>query len=346
MRIALTCDPELPVPPQFYGGIERVVDMLARRLVARGHELTLFAHPSSQCPVPKRAWPGASSLSRFDTLRNAGELARAIAGQRFDIIHSFSRLAYLAPLLPRTIPKLMTYQREISPRTTGLAQRLSRGTLQFSAISEHMLRHVRHIGTWHIVPNGVPSETYSFRRQVPDDAPLVFLGRVEEIKGPHLAIAAARLAGRRLVIAGNLVGEHRAWFETHVAPHLRDGDIDYVGPVDDRQKDELLGGAAALLMPILWEEPFGIVMAEAMACGTPVIGFGRGAVPEVVEHGRTGYVVDTVEAMAAAIAKLDMIERAACRQRVETLYSEDAVTDRYLEIYEAMIAGRASGAPA
>ncbi|QEN85703.1 glycosyltransferase family 4 protein [Labrys sp. KNU-23] len=346
MRIALTCDPELPVPPEFYGGIERVVDMLARRLVARGHDLTLFAHPSSQCPVPKRAWPGASSLSRFDTFRNAGELARAIAGRRFDIIHSFSRLAYLAPLLPSAIPKLMTYQREISPRTTGLAQRLSRGTLQFSAISEHMVRHVRHIGAWHIVPNGVPSETYTFREQIPDDAPLVFLGRVEEIKGPHLAIAAARLAGRRLVIAGNLAAEHRAWFEAHIAPHLHDGDIDYVGPVDDRQKNQLLGGAAALLMPILWEEPFGIVMAEAMACGSPVIGFGRGAVPEVVEHGRTGYVVDTVEEMAAAIARLESIERAACRQRVETLYSEDAVTDRYLQIYEAMIARRGSRAAA
>ncbi|WP_454818335.1 glycosyltransferase [Labrys neptuniae] len=346
MRIALTCDPELPVPPQFYGGIERVVDVLARRLVARGHDLTLFAHPASQCPVPKRAWPGASSLSRFDTLRNAGELARAIAGQRFDIIHSFSRLAYLAPLLPSAIPKLMTYQREISPRTTGLAQRLSRGTLQFSAISEHMVRHVRHVGIWHIVPNGVPSKTYTFREQVPDDAPLVFLGRVEEIKGPHVAIAAARLAGRRLIIAGNLAGEHQAWFEAHVAPHLRDGDVDYVGPVDDRQKDELLGSAAALLMPILWEEPFGIVMAEAMACGTPVIGFGRGAVPEVVEDGHTGYVVDTVEEMAAAVARLERIERAACRQRVEMLYSEDAVTDRYLQIYEAMIAGRRSRAAA
>lgn len=336
MKIALTCDPELPVPPQFYGGIERVVDMLARCLAVRGHEPTLFAHPSSQCPVARRPWPGASSRSRLDTFKNARELAKAIAGQHFDIVHSFSRLAYLSPILPRSIPKLMTYQREISPHTTRLAQRLSGGTLQFSAISEHMTRHVDHIGTWHIVPNGVPGDTYAFQAHVPDNAPLVFLGRIEAIKGPHLAIQAARMAGRRLIIAGNLADEHRAWFEAHVAPQLHGGDIDYVGPVDDRQKNALLGAAAALLMPILWEEPFGIVMAEAMACGTPVIGFRRGSVPEVVDDARTGYVVDTIEEMAAAIGRLGLLRRADCRQRMELYYSENAVTDRYLQIYRAM----------
>jgi glycosyltransferase involved in cell wall biosynthesis len=343
LHIALTVDPELPVPPVYYGGIERIVDMLARGLAARGHRVTLFAHPDSTCPVDRISWSGSSSHAPFDTLRNAATLARHAATHRFDIVHSFGRLAYLAPLLPLPIPKLMTYQRNISPRTTGLAQRLSRGTLEFSAISRNMMERSPLTGRWHLVPNGVPLAAYAFCASVPPDAPLIFLGRIEEIKGPHLAIKAARLAGRRLILAGNVSPEHRSWFETRIVPHL-DGDrVRYLGPVDDNQKCMLLGTAAALLMPVLWEEPFGIVMAEAMACGTPVVGFGRGAVREVVADGETGFVVDRIEQMAAAVGRLGALSRAACRARVEQLYSDRAVTERYLRLYTEVIA-RVQGA--
>jgi glycosyltransferase involved in cell wall biosynthesis len=321
------------VPPTHYGGIERIVDMLARGLSERGHAVTLFAHPDSACPVSKVAWSGRSSRAPLDTLRNTVTLARHVATGGADIVHSFARVAYLGPLLPFAIPKLMSYQRAISPRTTGLAHRLARGTLEFSAISHSMVRRADPAGRWHVVPNGVSLATYLFRATVPPDAPLMFLGRVEAIKGPHLAIEAALLAGRRLVVAGNIPDEHREWFEATIAPHV-DGDrVRYQGPVDDAQKCALLGGAAALLMPVAWEEPFGIVMAEAMACGTPVIGFNRGAVPEVIAEGATGYVVDTVAEMAAAVAGLPAISRAACRARVERLYSDTALIERYLQLY-------------
>jgi glycosyltransferase involved in cell wall biosynthesis len=338
LRIALTADPELPVPPLHYGGIERIVNMLARGLAERGHEVTLFAHPDSTCPVHKVAWCGGSSRMLFDTARNAATLAWHVARERYHIVHSFARLAYLAPILPLRIPKLMSYQRAISPRTTALAHRLARGTLEFTAISRRMMQLSLPPGRWHLLPNGVPLDTYAFRPAVPPDAPLVFLGRIEAIKGPHLAIEAARQAGGMLVLAGNVPPEHRPWFEAHIAPHL-DGDrVRYVGLVDDAEKSELLGGACALLMPVLWEEPFGIVMAEAMACGTPVIGFRRGAVPEVVADGETGYIVDTVEEMAAAVARLPVLSRAACRARVESLYSDQAVTEDYLKIYAELTA--------
>lgn len=340
LRVALTVDPELPVPPALYGGIERIVDMLARSLVARGHEVKLFANAQSTCPVPLVPWPGQTSSRSVDTVRNALTLARAMATERFDIVHSFSRIAYLAPLLPLPIPKLMSYQREISPRTTSAAIRLSRGTLEFTAISRQMIEAKPLSGRWHLVPNGVPLANCAFRETVPEDAPLVFLGRVEEIKGPHLAIEVAQRTGRKLVIAGNVPQEHRAWFEKHIAPHIDGEAIRYVGPVDDARKNALLGSAAALLMPILWEEPFGIVMAEAMACGTPVLGLRRGAVPEVVEHGVTGLVVDSVAELIEAVGRIRELSRPACRQRVDRLYSEAAITNAYLAVYTQMVAGR------
>lgn len=340
MRVALTADPEIPVPPRLYGGIERIVDMIARELAARGHDVTLFAHAESASVGRLIPWPGRSSVSRTDTVRNAATLARAVAKERFDIVHSFSRIAYLTPILPLSLPKVMSYQREISSRSVRLGHALSRGTLSFTAISEWMMRPVANIGRWRMIPNGVPLPRYAFRPEVAPDAPLVFLGRVEEIKGPHLAIEIARRSGRQLVIAGNIPEEKRAWVEENVLAHV-DGDrVRFLGPVDDAQKNGLLGGAAAFLMPILWEEPFGIVMAEAMACGTPVLGLRRGAVPEVVDDGVTGFVADDIDGLVAAIGRLHEIERADCRARVVEIYSEVAIVRAYEALYvEAISTG-------
>lgn len=343
MNIALTADPELPVPPRLYGGIERVVDVLARGLVARGHSVTLFAHRDSNSAGRLVSWPGLTSPSKADTARNAAALARHVAGRGYDIVHSFSRIATLTPILPLAVPKLMTYQRPVTRRTVRLGHALSRGTLAFSAISDWMMADVKDIGRWFMVPNGVP-DIYDFVPEVADDAPLVFLGRVEEIKGPHLAIEIAQRAGRRLVIAGNVPKGGEAWFQQLIAPHV-DGDrVTYIGPVDDAQKNALLGEAAAFLMPILWDEPFGIVMAEALACGTPVLGLRRGAVPEVVEDGVSGYVRDTADELVTAVAQIGALDRAACRARVTAHYSAQAVVEGYLAVYAALVArGRRKG---
>lgn len=337
MRIAITADPEIPVPPVEYGGIERIVDMLVRGLIARGHEVTLFAHPDSASAGAFVPWQGLQSRSRIDTLRNATTLARKIFAGRFDLLHSFSRIAYLTPILPLPMPKLMSYQREINRRSVSIGHALARGTLWFTAISHAMMHNVADIGTWRMVFNGVPLARYQFRSQADPAAPLVFLGRIEEIKGPHIAIEVAQRAGIPLIIAGNIPAEHRDWYESRIAPNIDGVNIDYIGPVNDDQKNELLGRARALLMPILWEEPFGIVMAEAMACGTPVIGFSRGSVPEVVEQGVTGFVVNNIDNMIAAIGRLGEINRTACRDRVERIFSDTAVVDGYLEVYTEMI---------
>jgi glycosyltransferase involved in cell wall biosynthesis len=344
MRIAITADPELPVPPRLYGGIERIVDLLAIGLVNRGHEVTLFANPDSSTAGRLVPWPGVSSESQVDTFRNAAMLAREVTRSRFDIVHSFSRVAYLSALLPFSIPKVMTYQRAVSARSIRWGHALSRGTLSFTAISKWMTHHVEDIGRWDLVPNGVPLDVYGFSPRVPHDAPLVFLGRMEEIKGPHLAIEVAKRCGRRLILAGNIPADKQEWVDEHVLRHV-DGDaITYVGPVDDTQKSALLRQAAAFLMPILWDEPFGIVMIEAMACGVPVVGLNRGAVPEIVLDGITGYVCNDINELVAAVTNLDRLDRAACRARVERFYSEDAVVEGYLRVYEARVLGRSGKA--
>lgn len=333
MNIAITADPELPVPPVLYGGIERVVDMLVRGLSARGHRVTLFAHRESTSPCRLIPWTGLSSGSRTDTLRNMRTLAGAVISGRFDLVHSFSRIAYMMPILPMRVPKLMTYQREISARSVRLGHTLSFGSLQFTAISRQMMRDVEALARWHLVYNGVPLDTYDYSETVAEDAPLVFLGRIEPIKGTHLAVEIAKRSNRKLIIAGNISPGYERYFADQIEPAI-DGDrVTYVGPVNDQQKNALLGSAAAMLMPILWEEPFGIVMAEALACGTPVLGLARGAVPEVVENCVTGFVAERVDDLVSAVSGLAGISRQACRARAERLFSDLAVVDAYEALY-------------
>lgn len=337
MKIAITADPELPVPPRLYGGIERIVDLLVRGLVSRGHDVTLFAHPESSSAGRLVPWLGRISGSVADAAKNTLLLTRHIVGGRYDIVHSFSRVAYLMPILPLSVPKLMTYQRPISSRSVRLGHALSRGSMDFCAISHRMIEgDAGRIGRWHVVYNGVDMDTYKFVSAVPPDAPLVFLGRIEPIKGPHLAIELAKRAGASLVIAGNIPDEHSAFFDREIAPNIDAERVRYIGPVDDLQKNALLGSARALLMPILWEEPFGIVMAEALACGTPVLGFDRGAVPEVVDDGVAGFVRGELAGLVAAVGRLTEIDRRACRARAERLFSGDALVGGYTALYQQM----------
>jgi glycosyltransferase involved in cell wall biosynthesis len=170
----------------------------------------------------------------------------------------------------------------------------------------------------------------------------VFLGRLDRCKGAHTAIAVARRLQRRLIIAGNIstLPHEREYYEREIAPHV-DGDlVTYIGEVDDDAKSELLRKAAALLMPVEWEEPFGIVIVEALMSGTPVIAFRRGGIPEILIDGRTGLLCDTVDEMVACVERLPSIERAACRADAERRFSNDAVVSAYEGLYEEMIGAR------
>lgn len=337
IRILLTADPDLPVPPSLYGGVERVVALLAGGLAARGHDVVLCAHRDSRPSCSLVPYAASSRSSAATTLRNAATVRRAYARLRPSVVHSFSRLAYLAPLLPLKVPKIMSYQRRVTPSRIKWATALSRGTLHGVACSASMLEGVRHLTAWHVIANAVDLDAYRPTERVPADAPLAFVGRIEHIKGTHLAIEAARRSGRRLVIGGNVAPEHREYFDREVGPFV-DGDrVTYIGEIDDARKSALLSAAAAFLMPIQWEEPFGIVMAEALAAGTPVIGLRRGAVPEVVEDGDTGFICDTIDDMVRAIGRVDEISRRRCRLSAERRFSESALVTAYEHLYRRVL---------
>lgn len=342
MRVALTVDPNIPVPPAGYGGIERIADFLARGLVARGHEVTLLAHPDSHTSgrlVPYGVPPHVGVVPRIRELAQAGGyLFRHRA--EFDVVHSFGRLAALVPILPdRGLPKLQTYQRDSVPwGSVATAVRLAGPSVRFTGCSTSVYRD-RPAGPlggqWQTVFNGADLRKYVATPIVDADAPLVFLGRLAAFKGPQHAIAIARAAGRRLILAGPREPNDHGFFERAIAPHL--GAVQWVGEVDDADKNQLLGLAAALLMPIEWEEPFGIVMAEALACGTPVIGFARGSVPEVVRDGVNGFVVKDVAGAVAAVGRLRAIDRRAVRADCEARFSDRAIVDAYLAVYREML---------
>lgn len=336
MKIAITADPELPVPPVLYGGIERVIFMLITELVKSGHNVTLFAHKDSN--VPCRLIPYKSTSNNLGgTIINCFTINKVLFSQKFDIIHSFGRLAYLLPQLPLKIPKLMSYQREPTLNQIKKAVKIAaKNTLAFTGCSNYITDKIKCFAEAYTVYNGVDTLKYNASTTVPDDAPLVFLGRIEPIKGAHIAIEIALKTNKKLVIAGNIPTNHENYFNDKIKPFINKN-ITYIGAVNDQQKNELLSNSLALLMPICWDEPFGIVMIEAMACGTPVVGFNKGAVAEVVENGITGYCTNDFNILVEKINQVHLLNRKRIREITEIRFSSKVIVDEYLKIYHHLL---------
>jgi glycosyltransferase involved in cell wall biosynthesis len=264
--------------------------------------------------------------------------------RELDVVLSWGRLAALLPILPlRRLPKIQRYCRDLVPwRSIAISAFLAGKSILFAGASESIYRgrprRGKYGGHWRTVYDGVEIAKYEFIPSVCSNAPLLFIGRLESIKGVHNAIAIARAARRRLIIAGNKVEspDGNSYFERQIAPHLDGEEIVWVGPVNDARKNSLLGSAAALLMPIEWEEPFGIVMAEAFACGTPVIAFPRGSVPEIVLNRLNGYICRTVNEAATAVGHLDRIDRKAVRSDCEARFSDTVLVDAYERLCQEM----------
>ena len=344
LRILLIMDPFIAVPPQHYGGIERVIADLANGLHRRGHQVTLWAAPGSNTQGKVVPFGQESEWTRWSNIRNTVNLSSRLWKSRgkFDLIHNFGRLAYLTSILRWDLPKIQTYMRPVDAKNMQLARRLGERRLHYTAVSAA----IRDTGApgggeWSVIYNCAPVEQFSFRDDVnPATAPLVFLGRLERCKGAHTAVAIAKQLGRRLIVAGNIssLPNEREYFHEAIEPYL-DGELtSYIGPVDNVAKNRLLGSAAALLLPIEWEEPFPVVLPEALLCGTPVIAFRRGGVPEGIDHGRTGFLCDSKEEMVAAVQQLSGIDRGACRAEGIRRFSDDVILAEYERLYYQLLA--------
>ena len=353
LRIALLAPPWIPIPPPGYGGIELVVAELAGGLVRRGHDVALLAAPgsrSSASVMPLLEHDHSDQIG--ETLFDVDHVGRALGvidaaagrGRPFDIVHDHSGFTLVAIGDRVDVPVLHTVHGPFTPET-GAFYRQHADKVWLSGLSEAQLAAgppgLQCVG---VIPNPIDVRAWPLERRKDDY--LLWMGRMTEGKGAHRAIAAAGAAGRRLIIAGPVQTGQREFFEREIEPHIESGRVSYVDEVGGQRKRELFAHAAALLMPIRWPEPFGMVMIEAMACGTPVIAFPEGSAPEVVVHGRSGFLVDDEAEMAAAVDRLDELDPADCRATVAERYDVDVVTSAYEIAYRQVIDAQARRRPA
>jgi glycosyltransferase involved in cell wall biosynthesis len=338
MKILLIMDPLITVPPIHYGGIERVVADLANGLIKTGHDVTLWAAPGSKTDGKLVSFGKVGEWTRWSNLRNTLELTRRFLLQhRFDVIHNFGRLAYLLPIVRSRTPKFQTYMRTVNPANIAKMERFGSRNLTYTAVSDFIANTGRPGGgKWEVIYNCAPVEKYAFNPNVDaEQSHLAFLGRLDRCKGCHSAIAAAKATGRTLHIAGTIsdIPHEKEYFEREIAPHIDGKQIVFLGPVNDQQKNELLGKAAGFLLPIEWDEPFPVVLPESLLCGTPIICFRNGGVTEGITEGKTGFICDNVAQMSDAIGKLSRLSREDCRREAVSRFSDEVIVDQYLSLY-------------
>jgi glycosyltransferase involved in cell wall biosynthesis len=338
VKVGILASPWLPVPPPAYGGTESVLDVLARGLTAVGHDVVLFSTADSLCPVPRR-WAGPAVAP--ESIGNVvAELRQVLAGYEAlrdcDVVHDHTlcgpvlaaRAGIRAPAVVTTAHgpmngELAPLYRALSDRVPVIAishAQAAQAPLPVAAVIHHGVELDRY-------PMGDGSGGY-----------LAFLGRMCPEKGPHRAIEVARRAGLPLRIAAKMRESlERAFFDAAVAPRLG-GDIEYVGELGWDDKVALLRDAIALVNPIAWPGPFGLVMVEALACGTPVLALAFGAAPEIVLDGRTGLLADDVEHLAGRAGELAMLDRRLCRSSVEAHFSAESMIREHVRFYERVLA--------
>ncbi len=347
MRIGLISTPWLPVPPLAYGGSEAIVDRLARGLTKAGHDVLLAAPGDSTCPVRLIAPIPAAATDRMgESLVELPFLVRAYAAMSgVDLIHDHTLAGPLYRCRPPDIPVVTTNHGRFADGIIDIYQAVSRD-VQVVAISELQASSAPGVRIARVIHHGLDVD------EVPigdgDGGYALFLGRMSPDKGPVEAIKAARRAGVPLLLAGKIRERlERRYFAERVEP-LLGPDARYVGEVDVRERYRLLGAARALLNPIQWNEPFGLVMIEALACGTPVVATARGSAPELIEDGITGLLRDDEAGLASALHECAQLDRKDCRRVAEARFSTGRMVAEHVELYHDVLRGArsVSGAPA
>lgn len=341
MKILIVMDPGIPIPVKGYGGHERLVEMFAKEYLNLGHEVHLLITDGSYVPgcvvhgFGKEGFPPPKK-DRNKTLFTAWKFLWKHRND-FDLIHNFGRLFYLLPVLNRTVKKIMTYGRIINSRNIKYINKLPIKNIIFTASSDWCVSTGNVAGKWETVFNAIDFSKYELKTDVKSQAPLIFLSRIEKLKGAHEAIQVAKATNNKLIIAGNIspLKEEQEYFKNEVEPFIDGEQIVFVGTLDDAGKNNYLGKAKAMLFPARTEEAFGMVMVEAMACGTPVIAYDHSAMPEVVKDGVTGFIVDNENEMILALNKIPSINRAEVRIVSEKLFDVKIVAKKYLELFDA-----------
>lgn len=340
LRIGVLAPPWLPVPPTAYGGTELVLDVLCRGLERRGHEVTLFTTADSTCPVTRKWLFEASDPERMGS--SVLELRHAAAAydvfDDVDIVHDHT-LAGL--FLGQLHPGLSVVTTNHGPFDADLSDLYGRTASRVPLIAisqDQAARAPSDLPVGAVILHGLDLDRYRMEAR-PGDY-LVSLGRMSPDKGIHTAIEVARQAEIPLLIGAKMrEPAEKRYFETMVKPLLGNG-IEYVGEVDHARKVDLLTGARALINPIHWPEPFGLVMAESLACGTPVVGTGCGAAPEIVDHGVTGYLADTVDDLVRGVLDSAQLDRSGCRRSMECRFSMDRMARDHEEFYRSVLRRR------
>jgi glycosyltransferase involved in cell wall biosynthesis len=338
MKIAQIAPLAESVPPKLYGGTERIVSFLTEELVGLNHDVTLFASADSQtnarlvpvCEVALRL----SSRPVVDSVAHYVRLLELIFKQahEFDILHFHIDYLHFPLTRRQSVPAVTTLHGKLAiPDLVPLYREYS--DMPVVSISDSQRQPLPWINWAGTVYHGLPEGLYHFHHR-PGEY-LAFLGRVCPEKSPDRAIEIAEQAGVQLKIAAKVDNADKTYFEEEIKPLLKSSSsVDFIGEINDREKDEFLGNALAFLFPIDWPEPFGLVLIEALACGTPIIAFRNGSVPEIVEHGRTGFIVDTLEDAIAAVQKVGSIDRRTCRAAFEERFTARRMAQAYLAIYE------------
>jgi glycosyltransferase involved in cell wall biosynthesis len=340
MRIAQVSPLFESVPPQTYGGTERVVSYLTEELVKRGHRVTLFATADSSTSaqlVPVCGRPLRRDRRVTDSLAYHYLALESVLQLRnqFDVIHFHIDYLHFPVSRHCGLRQLTTLHGRLDlPELAPLyGEYADMPLVSISDAQRAPLPQSRWVATVH---HGLPLDLYEFH-QAPGEY-VAFLGRTSPEKGLHTAIEIARRCGVPLKIAAKIDRVDQHYFDAEIAPLMKNGNVEFLGEIDQQAKRSFLGRAKALLAPVDWPEPFGLVLIEALACGTPVIAFRRGSIPEIIDHAESGFVVENVDEAVGALKQLDTLSRSACRDAFERRFSVERMTDDYERVYEEVLA--------